>query len=259
MQQSSYHQYRHFLKDSIRKTIDFSKTDQSLGIPPPPIEKPYKSNQDLVSLPPSSAFEDMYRIDLQYAIRKRQSHRDFTDKAISLTDLSFLLWATQGIRELIDDGHALRTVPSAGARHALETYLAVLNVEDLAKGFYRYLPIEHKLVVESHDSDAGEKIVKASFYQNWIADASVFFIWAAIPSRMEWRYGLAAHRVILIDVGHVCQNLYLASEAIGASTCAVAAYDQDLVDRLLGLDGNNEFTIYTAAVGKTIKQGGISD
>ena len=259
MQQSLYHQYRHFLKDSIRKTIDFSKTDQSLGIPPPPIEKPYKSNQDPVSLPSSSAFEDMYRIDLQYAIRNRQSHRDLTAKAISLTDLSFLLWATQGIRELIDDGHAFRTVPSAGARHALETYLAILNVEKLAKGFYRYLPIEHKLVVESHDSDAGQKIAKASFYQNWIADAAVFFIWAAIPSRMEWRYGLAAHRVILIDVGHACQNLYLASEAIGAGTCAVAAYDQDLMDQLLGLDGSNEFAIYSAVVGKPTNQGSLSD
>jgi len=259
MQQSSYNQYRYFLKDSIRKTVDFSKTDQSLGIPPPPIEKPYKSAQDLIPLPASGGFGDLYRIDLQHAIRNRQSHRDFTAKAISLMDLSFLLWATQGIRSLIDNGHALRTVPSAGARHALETYLAVLNVENLAKGFYRYLPIEHKLVVESHDSNADQKIVKASFYQNWIADAAVFFIWAAIPSRMEWRYGLAAHRVILIDAGHVCQNLYLASEAIGAGTCAVAAYDQDLMDRLLGLDGSNEFVIYTAAIGKLRTQGGISD
>jgi SagB-type dehydrogenase family enzyme len=257
MQQSSYNQYRYFLKDSIRKTVDFSKTDQSLGIPPPPIEKPYKSAQDLIPLPASGGFGDLYRIDLQHAIRNRQSHRDFTAKAISLMDLSFLLWATQGIRSLIDNGHALRTVPSAGARHALETYLAVLNVENLAKGFYRYLPIEHKLVVKSDDCDANQKIAQASFYQNWIVDAAVFFIWAAIPSRMEWRYGLAAHRVILIDVGHVCQNLYLASEAIGAGTCAVAAYDQDLMDRLLGLDGNNEFAIYTAAVGKPTEQGGI--
>jgi SagB-type dehydrogenase family enzyme len=250
MKKSLYDEYRYFLKDSIRKTIDFSKTDQSLGIPPPPIEKPYNSNKDLILLTPSDGFKDIHRIDLQGAIRNRQSHRDFTAKAISLTDLSFLLWATQGIRELIDDGHALRTVPSAGARHALETYLAVLNVENLAKGFYRYLPIEHKLVVESYDPNTDQKITETSFYQNWIADAAVFFIWAAIPSRMEWRYGLAAHRVILIDVGHVCQNLYLASEAIAAGTCAVAAYDQDLMDKLLGLDGNNEFAIYTAAVGK---------
>ena len=248
-QQSLYDQNRYFLKDSIRKTIDFSRTDQSLGIPPPPIEKPYKANQTLLSLIPSSGFQDLYRIDLQSAIRRRQSHRNYTTKPISLTALSFLLWATQGIRELIDDSHALRTVPSAGARHAIETYLVILNVEDLAKGFYRYLPIEHKLIVDSIDSYADKKIAPACFDQNWIADAAVFFIWVAIPSRMEWRYSLAAHRVILIDAGHVCQNLYLASEAIDAGCCAVAAYDQDLIDNLLGLDGNNEFAIYTAVVG----------
>jgi SagB-type dehydrogenase family enzyme len=249
MKQSAYDQYRYFLKDSIRKNIDFSKTDQSLGLPPPTIEKPYKSNQDLIALTPSSSFHDLYKIDLQYAIKNRQSRRTYTAKKMSLIDLSFLLWATQGIRKRIDNGHALRTVPSAGARHALETYLAVLNVENLVKGFYRYLPVEHQLVVERLDTIAGQKIAQACFSQNWIADAAVFFMWAAIPSRMEWRYGLAAHRVILIDAGHVCQNLYLASEAIGAGTCAVAAYDQDLIDNLLGLDGNNEFVIYTAAVG----------
>jgi SagB-type dehydrogenase family enzyme len=249
MQKDSCQQYRYFLKDSIRETIDFSKTDQSLGLHPPPIEKPYKIDQDLVNLTPPDNFRDLYKIDLRYAIQNRQSHRKYTSKPISLTDLSFLLWATQGIRKQIDNGHALRTVPSAGARHALETYLGILNVDGLAQGFYRYLPIEHKLVVESLDSTADRKIIQACFYQNWIADASVFFIWAAVPYRMEWRYGLAAHRVILIDVGHVCQNLYLACEAIGSGACAVAAYNQDIIDNLLGLDGNNEFVTYTAAVG----------
>ncbi len=249
MRETPYHQHRYFLKDSIRKTIDFSKTDQSLGLPPPPIEKPYKSNQDLIDLIPYTDFQSIYTIDLQSAIRNRRSNRDYTTKPISLTDLSFLLWATQGIRKRLDDSHALRTVPSAGARHALETYLAVLNVDNLKKGFYRYLPIEHKLVVESLDPVVDKKIVQACFYQNWIVDAAVFFMWAAIPDRMEWRYGLAAHRVILIDAGHVCQNLYLASGAMGAGTCAVAAYDQDLIDNLLGLDGNDEFVIYAAAVG----------
>jgi SagB-type dehydrogenase family enzyme len=249
MRETSYHQHRYFLKDSIRKTIDFSKTDQSLGLPPPPIEKPYRSSQELIDLTPSNTFQNISTIDLQSSIRNRQSNRNYTSKPISLTDLSFLLWATQGIRKRIDNGHALRTVPSAGARHALETYLAVLNVESLKKGFYRYLPVEHKLVVESLDPIADKKIVQACFYQNWIGDAVVFFMWAAIPDRMEWRYGLAAHRVILLDAGHVCQNLYLASEAMGAGTCAVAAYDQDLIDTLLGLDGNDEFVVYTAAVG----------
>jgi SagB-type dehydrogenase family enzyme len=169
---------------------------------------------------------------------------------MSLTELSYLLWATQGITKRIDSGHALRTVPSAGARHPLETYLAVLNIETLGAGFYRYLPIEHKLVLESLDNMTGEKIAQACFRQEWIANAVVVFIWTAIPYRMEWRYGLAAHKVILIDAGHVCQNLYLACEAIGSGTCAVAAYDQDLMDHILDLDGDNEFAIYAAAVGK---------
>jgi SagB-type dehydrogenase family enzyme len=245
-----YKQNRYFLKDSVRKTIDFSKTDQSLGVSPPPIEKPYRSDQELVSLDQPRDFIDSYRIELQYAIRNRQSHRKYVAKPISLRELSFLLWATQGIRRQIDSGHALRTVPSAGARHALETYLAVLNIQTLEPGFYRYLPLEHKLAVESLDSTTGEKIAKACFYQNWVAAAAVVFIWTAIPYRMEWRYDLAAHRVILIDAGHVCQNLYLSCEAIGAGTCALAAYDQDLMDQILGLDGDDEFAIYAAAVGK---------
>ena len=64
----------------------------------------------------------------------------------NLDELSFLLWATQGVREQLDHGTALRTVPSAGARHALESYLCVLNVTDLEDGWYRYLPLEHQLV-----------------------------------------------------------------------------------------------------------------
>jgi SagB-type dehydrogenase family enzyme len=67
---------------------------------------------------------------------------------------------------------------------------------------------------------------------------------------MEWRYGLTAHKVIAIDAGHVGQNLYLACQAVGAGTCAIAAYDQEAMDGLLRLDGQEEFTIYLASVGK---------
>ena len=143
MLSSIYNQNRYFLKDSIRKTIDFSKTDQNLGVPPPPIEKPYQNDQKVISLIPPPDLVVLYTMTLQSAISNRQSRRQFTGESISLTELSFLLWATQGIRQPIDYGHALRTVPSAGARHAIETYLCVLNVNDLDPGFYRYLPLEH--------------------------------------------------------------------------------------------------------------------
>lgn len=252
MQQAGLNQYRYFLKDSIRKTIDFSKTDQSRGLPPPPVEKPYNEDHEVVPLVSPSDLAGLYKTTLQSAIGNRRSRRKFKGESISLIELSFLLWATQGITRLIDSGHALRVVPSAGARHALETYLAVFNVGGLEKGFYRYLPLSHSLLIERLDDLAAYQIQTASFNQNWMANAAVVFLWAAVPYRMEWRYGLAAHKVILLDAGHVCQNLYLACEAIGAGACAVAAYDQEQIDRVLGLNGEDEFVIYTAAIGRPV-------
>lgn len=73
---------------------------------------------------------------------------------------------------------------------------------------------------------------------------------STVPYRMEWRYSIAAHKVIALDAGHVCQNLYLAVAAIGCGTCAVAAYHQEQMDGLLGVDGDDEFTLYLAPVGK---------
>lgn len=100
------------------------------------------------------------------------------------------------------------------------------------------------------DPQIGRKAALASFGQGLLSAAAVAFFWTALPARMEWRYDLAAHKVIAIDAGHVGQNLYLACEALGAGCCAVAAYDQDACDTLLDVNGNEEFTIYLAAVGR---------
>lgn len=250
MQESSIEQNRYFPKDSARKKVDFSRTDQSLGVPPPPIEKTYSPDAERIGLIPPAEFQTLPSVDLLFAIGNRRSHRQFIETPLTLKELSFLLWATQGVQEQLGAGHAHRTVPSAGARHALETYLCVLNVKGLDIGFYRYLPLEHQLLVEYRDKRAAEKIGWATFQQNWIASAATIFIWSAIPYRMEWRYGLAAHKVILLDAGHVCQNLYLACEATNAGACAIAAYDHELMDQLLKIDGKDEFIVYLAAVGK---------
>lgn len=242
--------YRSFLKDSIRKEIDFSKTDQRRGMAPPPIEKPYQKDAKRIDLPPYDQFKELGQCDLKSAIRNRESRRSYSREPMTIEELSFLLWATQGIRQKLDPGHALRTVPSAGCRHALETYLCVLNVRGLDQGIYRYLPIEHQLLFEFTVENLKGKIVQGVLGQPYPGEAAVTFIWTAIPYRMEWRYGIAAHKVIAIDAGHVCQNLYLACEDIGAGTCAIAAYDQEEMDELLRIDGQDESTIYLASVGK---------
>jgi SagB-type dehydrogenase family enzyme len=245
--------YRLFLKDSIRKVIDFSATDQNRGIDPPPIEKPYAKDAKLIDLIPCDQFGNIGKIALKTAIHNRESRRSYRAQPLCIEELSFLLWATQGIKQKLDEGHALRTVPSAGCRHALETYLCVLNVRGLDQGIYRYLPLEHKLLYEFTEDNLDKKISHAVLGQSYPKAAAVTFIWTAIPYRMEWRYDIAAHKVIAIDAGHVCQNLYLACEAIDAGTCAMAAYDQEEMDKLLRVDGQNEFTIYLASVGKKLK------
>lgn len=242
--------YRDFLKDTVRLKMDFSQTDQSRGVPPPPIEKPYPPDAERIDLPRPGQWQAVGEIDLTEAIARRQSHRRFRREPLALDEVAFLLWATQGIRQVVRPGVALRTVPSAGARHALETYLLVQNVRGLEAGVYRYLPLEHQLLVVSASQSLAERIVPATLGQRFIATAPVVFVWTTIPYRMEWRYGIAAHRVIAMDVGHACQNLYLAVTAIGAGTCAVAAYHQELMDELVGVDGEDEYVIYLAPVGK---------
>jgi SagB-type dehydrogenase family enzyme len=246
----SLEQLRFFLKDSIRKSIDFRTSDQSRGVAAPPIQKPYDSDAPRIQLSaPDQWPAEVKDKDLFSAIANRRSRRLFTSQSITLDELSFLLWATQGIRNREGRTPYLRTVPSAGARHSFETYLFVLNVNAVPKGLYRFLPIDNELLFIKEMRQMEQRLAAACFGQRFVARGAVTFVWTTIPYRMEWRYSRAAHRVILIDAGHVCQNLYLACEAINAGTCAVGAYDQEALDGLLEVDGESEFAIYLAPVG----------
>lgn len=241
--------HRYFLKDTIRKSINFAYTDQNKGIAPPPVEKPYFADAPRIKLPQMDSLKEKYNIKLTEAIRKRESRRQYSKEPMNLEELSFLLWATQGIR-YISGANTFRTVPSAGCRHALETYLAIFNVEDINPGIYRYLPLSHEIIFEKDEDNLKEKIIRSTMGQKFAGSGALTFIWTAIPYRMEWRYGLASYKEIALDAGHVGQNLYLACEAVDAGICAIAAYDQEYVDNLLNLDGEDEFTIYIAPVGK---------
>jgi SagB-type dehydrogenase family enzyme len=249
----SIRECREFLKDTLRMKVDFRAADQSRGVPPPPIQNPPDPAAPRYDLPLIKDTAALGRIDLFTAINNRQSRRKFRGEPLSLEELSFLLWATQGIHRVVG-GSSLRTVPSAGARHAFETYIYARRVEGLEEAIYRYLPLDHELVEVRPRTDPGESLShlmgEASLGQVFTGKSAATFVWTAVPYRMEWRYLQSAHKVIAIDAGHVCQNLYLACESIGAGTCAVAAYDQARLDALLGVDGEEEFAIYLAPVGK---------
>jgi SagB-type dehydrogenase family enzyme len=246
---------REFLKDNIRRSFDFSTTKQNRGVAPPPVEKPFAPAASRIDLVSPREWKDIEPVSVEAAIAQRRSRRKFTEQSITKSQLSFLLWATQGILGRPTATHAFRTVPSAGCRHALETYVAAFRVEGLERGLYRYLPLTHQLLPISGPEDLEYQVGMAADEQFFVGEGAATFIWTAIPHRMEWRYGPPSFKLIALDAGHVCQNLYLACEAIGAGTCGIAAYDQARADALVGADGKDEFVIYLAPVGKIQGQG----
>ncbi len=247
----------------IQKNREFMKSnfaqmrgvisDQQKGKALPAFEKPTENGKEIISLPKIDEMK-LEPVNLINLIQKRKSHRKYLAEEITLKELSFLLWTTQGVKEIFEvKGKPYvtkRTVPSAGSRHPFETYLFVNNVESLKKGLYRYLPLEHKVIFLGKITDQEEKITTATVGQRFCAEAAALFVWSCLPYRGEWRYHKMAHKPMLLDAGHICQNLYLGCEVIKAGTCAIAAYDQEKIDELIGVDGKDEFTVYLAPIGK---------
>ena len=243
---------RAFMKSFSTSPYQDFESDQQLKLTQPPLVKAPMTDKAF-ALP--RGFENLeLQQDFIKILGERKSHRVYTGQPISLLQLSFMLWATQGIKEIRGKSYAtLRTVPSAGARHGFETYLLVQNVEGLKPGAYHYLPIGHKLEF-LHEVEAMPATISASLEgQSWAGKASVIFYWSVLPYRCEWRYGIWAHRPALLDAGHLGQNLYLACTALGLGTCAIAAYETEICDALFGLDGEEEFTVYTSPVGTISK------
>ncbi|MDU4962199.1 MAG: SagB/ThcOx family dehydrogenase [Sporomusaceae bacterium] len=236
-------------KEFIEKTkyANLAASDQQSGKPAPPLELACdaESSMDLPREQPAVS------LDLTAAIGRRQSVRNYQDEPLSLSELSYLLWCTQGVKQTYG-GRTSRTVPSAGGRHALETWLVVNKVAGLTPGLYRYSAVSHRLTLltAAVDGDIGELSAELCRGQQFVTQAAALFIWVAVPYRMTWRYNDRGYRYLFLDAGHVCQNLYLAAEGIGAGVCAIAAYDDDRLNAFLGLDGENAFAVYLAAAGK---------
>lgn len=245
----AYEKERDFLKEYVRDRVDFSSTDQVLGIEMPPLEKEVPEGVEVIKLPdPSKDLEK--KNSLFDLVNSRASRRKFTGEKITLEELSYLLFVTYGVRDKRIPFRVLKTAPSAGNRHSIEITLIVLDVEDLKPGIYRYTTMDHSIYKISSAENLIEKLNKGVRKQRFVINSAVVFLLSTIPYRTEWRYKEASHKVIALDAGHIGENLYLACEALGLGTCAIGAYDQDLIDELIEVDGEEEFTIYVFPVGR---------
>ena len=254
--------------EKINENRDFMKcpnffelratSDQEKKLPQPPLSHPtvgaaIELKNDFDNVIVSGNYIDL--------LDSRRSQRMYdTTVPMTQSQLAFMLWSTQGIQKTGANGYAtFRPVPSGGARHPFETYIVVQNVEDLSPGIYRYLPLEHvgekRVSIEfvSEFDNHEQRITDMVAGQKWAATAPVIILYTCVAYRAEWRYTVMAHRVVLIDVGHVGQNLMFSAEAMGLGSCNMAAYDQKLCDETLGLDGYEEYTVYVHSVGKVAK------
>jgi SagB-type dehydrogenase family enzyme len=244
------------MKEEIgRKFVEKTKyrhvgsSDQQKGLPQPPLELPWDAFAETVELPRREEL-DVGKVDLAEAVLKRESVREYGPAPLSFKEMRFLLRCTQGVKRVVPGVATFRAVPSAGARHALETYILANRVEGLSPGLYRFLAIERKIVKLSAAGDLAERLTEACLGQSFVKSCAAVFIWVADVYRMTYRYGQRGYRYLYLDAGHVCQNLYLAAEAIDAGVCAIGAFDDERVDKLLGLNGKDQFAIYMATVGK---------
>ena len=175
---------RAFITNFSRPVDEDYKTDQELKKPQPPLAKAAMADQ-AIDLPHDfSALEidnDFLRV-----INSRKSHRVYTDEPITLTQLSCLLWCTQGVKSVRGKSYAtLRTVPGGGARHPFECYMAVRRVEGLEPGLYHYLPMTHQIERLGGMDDLEGMIGRSLSGQRWGEKASVVFYYSCVFYRAE--------------------------------------------------------------------------
>ena len=182
---------------------------------------------------------------VEKAIVKRRSERDFSGKTMSLAELSHILRFADGITE---ESTGLRAAPSAGATYPIEVYPAVNNVEGLARGIYRYLVSSHELELV-REYDFSHEMSRAALGEQMIIRANVVLVLSAVFERTQRRYGDRAQRYIFFEAGHIAQNICLLAASMGLGSCAVGAFYDEALNRVVGVDGKVESVIYLLAIG----------
>jgi len=198
-------------------------------------------NQDLIKLP-----EPRYESDtcVEEAILRRRSVRSYRDEALSLKEISQILWAAQGITE--KRGYK-RAAPSAGATYPLEIYVVVGKLEGIAPGIYHYIPKEHSLK-RTISGDYRKRLADAALGQSFVEDAPIDLVFCAVYERTTSRYGERGIKYVHMEVGHAAQNVYLQCQSLDLGTVVVGAFDDNKIKKILNLE--KEEPLYVMPVGR---------
>jgi SagB-type dehydrogenase family enzyme len=223
-------------------------TLQELRRPMPPVVKRYPRATPAIALPKPRADGEFPRV-----LRARRTSRRFSSKPVSRADLATLLgltagvqqWATSGQREL-----ALKTSPSGGARHSLEAYVVIRDVDGLRSGIYHYAADRHALE-RLRGPVPLQRMRDYLPNSGYFANASFMVFFAALFERILWRYPYSrAYRAALVEAGHLCQTFCLTATWLGLAPYCVMGLADSLIEQDLGIDGIRESVLYCAGVGR---------
>lgn len=200
----------------------------------------YKEYGQAIHIPLSS---ETTKNALSKLLQRKRSQREFHNYPISIKDLSAILPLAGGIT---NNNH--RSYPSAGSLYPLEIYPIILHARDMPGGIYHYNVIKNSLEFlkngdfSNHLSDITT--------QEWLKSASVVFVLTAIIEKLEEKYKQRSSRFVLLEAGHLCQNIYLQAQNNGFGCCSIGGFVDNSISGLLGLEENKEYPIYLVAIGK---------
>lgn len=225
-----------------RSSSDFSayETMTTKKAPWPVLERPHLGAVAL----PKAAPEIAVSLSQTLAIRRSKHHAGADP--LALQTLSTCLHWSAGVREQISAynrrSYPVRYAPSAGGLAPIDVYLVANNVEGIAQGLYYYHPLDHELRLLD-DGNLRRIVARSAIYAEWLGYASAVAFLVGDMDRVEWKYGERGYRFLHVDAGVLCQNLYLTGAAHGLHTCAVAAYYDEEICQLLGIDGDRRFPV----------------
>lgn len=221
------------------------KTDRMLKLERPIAFKQAKEDAVIIKLPVE--FTALNQKTLTECIKNRRSLRKYSEKSLSFLEASYLIWETCRVNSY-KGNVVFRTIPTGGATNAMETYVYMNNVEGIKQGVYHYVQDKHVLALVDAKEDIAHRVNEGMMHQ--LRGAAMVFFITAVPYRSEYKYSFTAHKMIAIEAGHAGQTLSLASEVVDSGCVCIAAYNQELTDKVLKVDGKEEFTTYIIAVGK---------
>jgi len=202
------------------------------------------------------------RTSVEKAISQRRSAREYAEGALSVVEISQILWAAQGFTQEKKDPPrmwnpkyewqgGLRAAPSAGALYPMEIYVLAGNVEGLAKGVYKFIPKNHSLK-KIMGGDKRSALSDAALKQAAIERGAAVLVLAGVYERTSYKYGDRAERYVHIEAGSIAENVSLQGVALGLGTVLIGAFKDDEVKNVLQLP-DDERPLLIMPLGKAAK------